>query len=46
MREQGISVEDVAERVDATPETVRQHYDFSAEIKRLENQRSQSEDLQ
>jgi len=46
MREQGISVEDVAERVDATPETVRQHYDFSAEMKRLENRRSQFEDLQ
>ena len=46
MREQGISVEDVAERVDATPETVRQHYDFSAEMKRLENRRTQFEDLQ
>jgi len=46
MREQGISDEDVAERVDATPETVRQHYDFSAEMKRLENRRSQCEDLQ
>ena len=39
-------VDDVAERVDATPETVRQRYDFSAEMKRLENRRTQFEDLQ
>jgi len=38
-------VDDVAERVDATPETVRQRYDFSAEMKRLENRRTQFEDL-
>ena len=46
MRECGISPEDVSERVDATPETIRQHYDFSDELQRLENRRERFEDLE
>jgi site-specific recombinase XerD len=46
MRECGIAPEDVSERVDATPETIRQHYDFSDELQRLENRRESFEELE
>lgn len=43
MRECGIPPKIVSERVDATPETVRQHYDFSDELHRLADRRGQFE---
>jgi site-specific recombinase XerD len=45
MRECGIAPEEVAARVDATPETIRQHYDFSDELQRLKNRRESFENL-
>lgn len=41
MRECGMQPADVAERVDATPETIRHHYEFSDPRKRMEKRRNQ-----
>jgi len=45
MREEGMPVEDVAERVDATPETIRTYYDRSDEEQRREQRRKQLEQI-
>lgn len=46
MRECGMHPADVAERVDATPETIRHHYEFSDPRKRMEQRRKQLDKLQ
>ena len=46
MRECGMQPADVAERVDATPETIRHHYEFSDPRKRMEQRRNQLDKLQ
>lgn len=46
MRECGMQPADVAERVDATPETIRHHYDHSDPRKRMEQRRKQLDKLQ
>ena len=46
MRERGVSADVVAERVDATPETIRTHYDRSDPRKRMEERRNQFDKLQ
>ncbi|WP_058366376.1 tyrosine-type recombinase/integrase [Haloparvum sedimenti] len=45
MREQGMPAEVVAERVDATAQTIRYHYDRSDPRKRAEQRRDHLEDL-
>lgn len=46
MRDCGMQPADVAERVDATPETIRHHYDHSDPRKRMEQRRKQLDKLQ
>lgn len=46
MRERGIPADVVAERVDATPETIRTHYDRADPRKRMEERRNQFDNLQ
>jgi hypothetical protein len=46
MRECGMPVGDVAERVDATPETIRTHYDESNPRERMKKRRKQLTNLQ
>jgi hypothetical protein len=45
MRERGIPIEVVSERVDSTPETIREHYEFSDPRERLEQRRDHINDL-
>lgn len=46
MRDQGAPIQAVAERVDATPETLKLHYDFSDERNRMEHRREVFEDIE
>jgi len=45
MRESGMGVDAVSERVDATAETIRDHYDRADERDLMENRRNEVEKI-
>ncbi|MWV64621.1 hypothetical protein GRS48_07260 [Halorubrum sp. JWXQ-INN 858] len=46
MRDEGAPIRAVAERVDATPETLKLHYDFSDERNRMEHRRDVFDEIE